>query len=580
VSPKPKKKPTAIPGGGTGANSAYQFRTDDGYKSIAEMDPTPRVHRSVTPAGLTYGATPNYDGANRQGTGTSIFDPVLCELVYRWFCPPGGLVLDPFAGGSVRGIMASMLGRRYTGVELRAEQVEANRQQWDDMASTCVLEPVSDPEALTPVHQRAGVWLKRDDLFIVNGAPGGKVRTCLALARAGQRGLVTAGSRSSPQVHIVSRIAQHLGIPARCHAPEGELGPELVAAQAAGGEIIQHKAGYNNVIIKRAEDDAAALGWTEIPFGMECEEAVTQTRRQVANVPEGVQRIVMPAGSGMSLCGVLWGLRDAGRTIPVVAVQVGADPTERLARYAPPGWERMVTIVPSGTAYDDPASVTEFSGVTLDPYYEAKCLPWLQEGDLFWIVGIRQTMQVPDRATASGAAPTWIIGDSQDIGTLVADEADLVFSCPPYADLEVYSDDPRDLSTMDYPEFIEIYGRIIEAAVARLKPNRFACFVVGEVRGPDGFYRGLVPDTIRAFEAAGARYYNEAILVTAVGSLPVRVSIPFVGSRKMGKTHQNVLVFCKGDPRLAAEAIGVVEVGDPGEPDGAEEAPADERPEA
>jgi len=33
-------------------------------------------------------------------SGTSIFDPVLCEIAYRWFCPQGGTVLDPFAGGS------------------------------------------------------------------------------------------------------------------------------------------------------------------------------------------------------------------------------------------------------------------------------------------------------------------------------------------------------------------------------------------------------------------------------------------------------------------------------------------------
>jgi hypothetical protein len=31
---------------------------------------------------------------------------VLCEIAYRWFSPPGGLILDPFAGGSVRGIVA------------------------------------------------------------------------------------------------------------------------------------------------------------------------------------------------------------------------------------------------------------------------------------------------------------------------------------------------------------------------------------------------------------------------------------------------------------------------------------------
>jgi hypothetical protein len=60
---------------------------------------------------------------------TSIFDPVLCELVYRWFCPPGGVVLDPFAGGSVRGVVAACLGLQYVGVDLSQRQVAANREQ-------------------------------------------------------------------------------------------------------------------------------------------------------------------------------------------------------------------------------------------------------------------------------------------------------------------------------------------------------------------------------------------------------------------------------------------------------------------
>src|SRR5690606_1049376 len=51
--------------------------------------------------------------ANKRGIkmagGTSIFDPVLAEIAVRWFCPPGGTVLDPFAGGSVRGIVTGFL---------------------------------------------------------------------------------------------------------------------------------------------------------------------------------------------------------------------------------------------------------------------------------------------------------------------------------------------------------------------------------------------------------------------------------------------------------------------------------------
>lgn len=63
------------------------------------------------------------------GLGTSVFDPVLCELAYRWFCPPKGIVLDPFAGGSVRGLVATLLGRTYVGVDLRKEQVATNKKQ-------------------------------------------------------------------------------------------------------------------------------------------------------------------------------------------------------------------------------------------------------------------------------------------------------------------------------------------------------------------------------------------------------------------------------------------------------------------
>ena len=64
-------------------------------------------------------------------TESSVFDPVLCELAYRWWCPDAGLVLDPFAGGSVRGIVAGMLGREYCGIDLRTEQVAANNVQAD-----------------------------------------------------------------------------------------------------------------------------------------------------------------------------------------------------------------------------------------------------------------------------------------------------------------------------------------------------------------------------------------------------------------------------------------------------------------
>lgn len=242
------------------------------------------------------------------GSGTSIFDPVLCELVYRWFSPPGGRVLDPFAGGSVRGVVASLLGRPYVGVDLSEPQVVANR---------------------------------------------------------------------------------------------------------------------------------------------------TQAR---------------------TICG--------GRT-----------------------------------AADAPVPV-----------------------------------------------PEWYVGDSRGVTgdwPVAGGPFDLVFSCPPYYDLEVYSDDPADLSKA---ESLEAFGagmaEVLAAAVDRLAMDRFVVLVMGEARDRTGALHGLIPVTCEAAAEAGLTYYNEAILVTMVGSLPLRAGRQFAIGRKLGRTHQTVLIFVKGDGRRAADACGPVEVAD------------------
>jgi hypothetical protein len=179
-------------------------------------------------------------------------------------------------------------------------------------------------------------------------------------------------------------------------------------------------------------------------------------------------------------------------------------------------------------------------------------------------------------ALGAGPAPRWITGDSRDIATLAQGvNADLIFSCPPYWNLEVYSDDPADLSTLGKDAFFEAYALIIHDTVARLRDDRFAVWVIGDVRDAGGFFVNLPGRTVEAFEAAGARFYNDAILVTAVGSLPIRVGRQFTASRKLGRTHQNVLVFCKGDPKRATEACGQVEFGEIEEEAGSEEEEAE-----
>jgi len=249
----------------------------------------------------------------------------------------------------------------------------------------------------TPIEQHGDIWMKRDDHFRVAGVSGGKARTCWHLAtQTRAMGLITAGSRASPQVNIVAHIAKKLGIPCRVHIPSGKMSPEVVAARNAGAEIIQHRVGYNTVIKSRAESDAAQHpGWVHIPFGMECAAAVRQTQMQVYNLlvegGPGIKRLVVPVGSGMSLVGILHGMRRMGYNHPVLGVVVGADPRKRLRTYAPWGWEHWVTLENAGTDYHKPAETCDYDGVHLDPHYEAKCIPFLKPGDCLWVVGIRQT---------------------------------------------------------------------------------------------------------------------------------------------------------------------------------------------
>lgn len=141
--------------------------------------------------------------------------------------------------------------------------------------------------------------------------------------------------------------------------------------------------------------------------------------------------------------------------------------------------------------------------------------------------------------------PKWIVGDSDKVLDNITEEYDLVFSCPPYGDLEVYSELPGDISNIHtYGNFLKAYKQIISKCVDKLRRGGCACFVVGEFRGKDGNYVGFVPDTISAFVEAGMEYVDEVILLNVVGSASMRAK-GNMKTKKLVKIHQNVLIFRK-----------------------------------
>jgi len=144
--------------------------------------------------------------------------------------------------------------------------------------------------------------------------------------------------------------------------------------------------------------------------------------------------------------------------------------------------------------------------------------------------------------------PEWICGDSDKMLNFMDKKFDFIFSCPPYYDLEVYCDDEDDLSNMSYKDFNYKYESIIDKSSHLLKNNRFACFVVGNCRNKDGYMMDLVGTTIKAFEKAGLKFYNDIVLKNVVGSGSMR-AMGNMKYKKVVKMHQNVLVFVKGNPK-------------------------------
>lgn len=146
--------------------------------------------------------------------------------------------------------------------------------------------------------------------------------------------------------------------------------------------------------------------------------------------------------------------------------------------------------------------------------------------------------------------PEWIVGDSCNIDTLTDKSGfDFALTCPPYGDLEQYSDDPADLSNMEYSDFIHAYREIIHKTVDKLKDNAFFAIVVGDIRDKKGYYRDFIGDTKQAFFDAGCRLLNDCVLIEPVVTAALRAGKQFNAGRKVVKTHQNVLVFVKGDEK-------------------------------
>lgn len=172
-------------------------------------------------------------------------------------------------------------------------------------------------------------------------------------------------------------------------------------------------------------------------------------------------------------------------------------------------------------------------------------------GNQFTGIELREQQANLNNERVAEMTARYICDDGQNVAKHINPESqDLLFSCPPYFDLEKYSDLPNDASNQDsYEDFIQILKNAFTAAVGCLRNNRFAVICVGDVRDrKTGFYYDFCGDIKRIFKEAGVLLYNEIILVEQTASTALRAA-RYMETRKVAKTHQHILVFFKGNPK-------------------------------
>lgn len=196
-----------------------------------------------------------------------------------------------------------------------------------------------------------------------------------------------------------------------------------------------------------------------------------------------------------------------------------------------------------------------FSGDTVFGYVSSYL------GNTFKGIELRQSQVDFNNERTKGFNAKYICDDGRNILNHIDENSqDLLFSCPPYFDLEVYSDLPNDASNQkEYKDFINILDVAFSNAIKCLKDNRFAVIVCGDVRDKKGNYYRF-PDHIKEiFENNNMPLYNELVLIDPIGNLHMRVG-KYMEHRKIGKTHQNVLVFYKGNTKEIKNIFPKIEI--------------------
>ncbi len=265
----------------------------------------------------------------------------------------------------------------------------------------------------SPVEDRSGMLYKREDIYALGaGVNGAKLRACQHLITtahaAGARRVITAASVLSPQSAMAAVTAHQLGMGCTVilggTRPDTALRhPSIRIAHAHGADFKYIPVGYNPALQKAAAAEAEAdptaywlrYGITTPPLATRADLKAFHglAAHQTRNLPDHIQTLVIPFGSGNTGTGILYGLHHKAPASlkRIVLVCIGPDRQTwaqkrlmQLGAWPPPVPLTLYDLHGTGYAtYGDRMPET-LDGIRLHPTYEGKVARYLNQRAPTW----------------------------------------------------------------------------------------------------------------------------------------------------------------------------------------------------
>lgn len=278
-------------------------------------------------------------------------------------------------------------------------------------------------KVITPVEKIGDIIFKRDDKFspFDSGINGSKLRQCALLFEKNKQliknGVITATSILSPQGPIVSELCKYYDVPCTIYyggtTYENLLKKPYPTICKNNGAVLEipcncaRQSTLQHYVSKRI----AVTNEFNVVYGMDLESNldvfVESTAKQVQNLPDDLDNLVVTCGSAITTIGVLFGCSLYNKEIKnIYAIGVAPNRLEKIIKYTSLLNDKFnIDIKLNNLNYVDAFSTMkgfkyentkdeQYEGVVFHKRYEAKTFSWLKDNidykaqkTCMWIIG-------------------------------------------------------------------------------------------------------------------------------------------------------------------------------------------------